>query len=135
MAESSFEIRTDATNGLLHIILRGHWSTSTVASYKQAVSAAVGQIIASGCVQGDIRALVDARGVGAQPSSVVEEYKRLFGSVNMRPFRLATIVSSSLFKMQVKRIAIPNQRIFTDEADATQWLLAPKTSALDELAG
>jgi hypothetical protein len=135
MAESSFEIRTDSANKLLRITLRGHWSSDTVASYKQALSVAVAQMVQRGCRRAELVALVDARGVGAQPLAVIEEYRKSFRSPDMQPCRLATTVSSSLFRLQIKRIAVPNQRIFTDETDATQWLLAAGKPDCDAAAG
>ena len=83
-------------------------------------------MIARGAVHGEILALVDARGLGAQAQNVIDRFKQSFAVQDMQPKKLATIVSSALFKLQVRRIAIPNQMIFSDEAEAMRWLFGDR---------
>lgn len=123
-----FHIVSDPQRSLIRIVMRGHWDVETVRAYKQAIVAAVGQMRAQGCKPGDIVALVDLRDGGAQSQEVIAAYKTDLDGADLTPRRLATLVSSALFKRQVERIAIPNQRFFIDESEALDWLLSADTS-------
>ncbi len=124
MNADKFTVETQPADRLLRITLRGHWDLDTVALYKQAVADAVARLYAGGCARGSIVAFVDARDVAAQAQDVIASYKENLGNSDLAPRRLATLLSSALFKRQVERIAIPNQRLFTDECEAMAWLLA-----------
>lgn len=124
MTAGNFAIENYPDKELLRITLRGHWDLDTVARYKGVLGGAIARMVASGVRLERIVALVDARAVAAQGQDVVAFYKRHLGSAELTPRRLATLLSSALFKRQVERIAIPNQRIFGDEGDAMAWLLA-----------
>ncbi|MEG3143124.1 hypothetical protein U1839_00535 [Sphingomonas sp. RT2P30] len=119
-----FEIIKESEHGLLRIVMRGHWDVAMVSQYKAALVEAVNAMIAAGCESGSLVALVDAREQGAQSQDVIADYKERLGGGDLAPRRLATLVSSALFKRQVERIAIGNQRLFTDEAEAIAWLLS-----------
>jgi hypothetical protein len=119
-----FTIESQSDQGLLRITLRGHWDLATVVRYRVVLTAAIERMRASGVRQERIVALVDARGVTAQTQAVVAFYQRHLGIADLAPRRLATLLSSALFKRQVERIAIPRQRIFADEDEAMAWLLA-----------
>ena len=125
MSNDKFEIFSDPRRALLHIILRGHWDIETVELYKAAVAKATADMYAAGCEPGSLIALVDARAGGAQSQDVIAYYQQHLGpGSGLSPRRLATLVSSALFKRQIERIAIPNQRLFTDEGAAWEWLLS-----------
>ena len=125
MTIDPFEITTDPARCLLRVTMRGLWDVHTVEAYRRAALAAATNLIASGCDSGTILALVDAREAGAQQQDVVTAYRERMAGDDLAPRRLATIVSSALLKRQVERIAVPNQRLFTDEAEALAWLLDP----------
>ena len=124
-----FEIVIEPQRGLLRITMRGHWDIETVRSYKAAVLAAVGKMRTAGCTPGELVALVDIRDAGAQSQEVIAAYKDDLQGPDLVPRRLATLVTSALFKRQVERIAIPNQRLFTDEVEALNWLLSSDPEA------
>ena len=119
-----FDVVIEPQRNLIRIAMRGHWDVETVRSYKEAVLAAVGKMRMAGCSPGEVVALVDIRDAGAQSQDVIAAYKDDLQGPDLVPRRLATLVTSALFKMQVERIAIPNQRYFADEADALDWLLS-----------
>lgn len=126
--EDKFEICSDLEKKLLRITMRGHWTIDTVDQYKIAVTHVVSDMYRAGCSKGDILALVDVRSGGAQSQDVIAYYQGQMGSGGLTPKRLATLVTSMLFKMQVERIAIPNQRVFVDEDEALGWLMMPDSS-------
>ncbi|QBM76582.1 hypothetical protein E2E30_12975 [Sphingomonas sp. AAP5] len=125
MEGEHFDINTDAARNLLRVTMRGHWTLDTVEAYKKAVLSAVSGMLAAGCRRGDVLAFVDARDLSAQSQDAVADYKASMDRDGLLPRRLATLVSSALFKRQVERIAIPNQRLFSDEASALAWLTSP----------
>ena len=128
MSSDKFEITTDPSQSLLRITMRGHWTVDTVREYKDALIPTIERMLAAGCVRANMIALVDTREGGVQAQEVIAEYQKQLGESGLAPRRLATLVSSALFKRQVERIAILNQRLFTDEAEALAWLLAPDES-------
>ncbi|WP_374942064.1 hypothetical protein [Sphingomonas sp.] len=121
-----FEITPDPAASLLRITMRGHWDLATVTLYREALVRAVAAMRAAGCKPGTVCALVDARDGGAQSQEVVASFRDNLRGGDLAPRRLATLVSSALFRRQIERIAIPNQRLFTDEHDALAWLLSPE---------
>lgn len=131
MTAGPFDIATEPARSLLRITMRGHWDVATVALYETALRKAVQEMLAKGCPHGDMLALVDLREVKAQSQDVIAAYKERLDRADLAPRRLATLVSSALFKMQVQRIAIPNQRLFTSEDDAVEWLLSADESEYD----
>ena len=129
MPSDKFEIRSDVGNGLLRIALRGNWDVETIREYKEAVTGAVAALYEAGKKPGQLVALVDTREAGAQSQEVIAAYQKELGSGSgLAPRKLATLVSSHLLKRQVERIAMPNQRLFTEERDALTWLLSDTAS-------
>lgn len=126
-----FDIRTDTQRSLLHVKMQGHWTTETVEAYKKAVQSAVSGLLMAGCRRGKVLAMVDARELSAQSKGVVAEFKSSMDREGLVPRRLATLLSSALFKRQVERIAIPNQRLFADETEALAWLLSAEDEGDD----
>ncbi len=124
-----FTITTDPAHSLVRIVMRGHWTLETIDAYEEAVNAAGRALRAAGCRREDFIGLVDVRDGGPQSQEVVARFRERMDREERRPRRLATIVNSALLKRQVDRIAIPNQRMFSDEAEAIAWLLSPDPAA------
>lgn len=124
MQAGHFDIATDAGRGLLHVTMRSHWTIETVDRYEQSVIVAVSEMFSAGCRNGNFLALVDACDLSAQSQNVVAEFKARMHREGLLPRRLATVLSSTLFKRHVERIAIPNQRLFVEESEALSWLLS-----------
>lgn len=114
MTAENFEILADPARCLLRITFRGYWDLPAVQAYKAALLRAGRQLLAAGCSRSRMVALVDARAGGAQSQDVIASYKDNFGSEDMAVRRVATLVTSALFKRQVERVAIANHRLFTD---------------------
>ncbi len=129
MSSEPFEITADPSRCLLRITARGLWNLKTVTTYKTALLAAVQRMLVAGGQSGEIVALFDAREGGPQSQEVVAEFRAQLGQPALAPRRLATLVGSALLRRQVDRIAIPNQRVFTNEAEALAWLLSPSDPA------
>ena len=125
MSKGKFEISTDVPRRLLMIKMSGLWEVATVEAYREAVIAAGERLIASGCKADQILALVDVREGGPQSQEVVAAYRERVEAHGLAaPKRLATVVASALLKRQIERIGVSNQRVFTDERAALDWLLA-----------
>ena len=128
MGADRFDIAADVPRRLLQITARGLWDVDTVKAYKAALLAVIERMLAAGCPNGEMVALFDAREGGPQSQDVIAAFRAQLGQPDLVPRRLATLVGSALLKRQVERIAIPNQRVFTDEAEALAWLLSPPDS-------
>ena len=116
MSTEPFHIAIEPSKRLMRITLQGHWTVETVEAYRQAVIEAGTKMMKSGCPVDEILALVDARAGGPQSQEVVAAWRdRIEAHGLAAPRRLASLVSSALLKRQVERIAVPNQRLFTDE--------------------
>ena len=124
-----FTITPVPADKMLRITLRGHWTVDTVDRYRTAMITAARALIAADCPREDIIALVDTREQGAQSQDVVARFKQMLGGDGFAPRRLATLVTSALFRRQVERIGVANQRLFTDEAEALAWLLSPDSAS------
>ena len=122
MNDPSFAFACDPANKLLRVTMRGFWDGRTVARYDAAAVEAGKAMIAAGGPLSELLVLLDAREMGAQARHAITDYKDRFASPGRAPRRNATLVSSALFRRQVERIAMPNQRIFEDEAEALSWL-------------
>ncbi|WP_375428578.1 hypothetical protein [uncultured Sphingomonas sp.] len=125
MEQEQFIITTDPAKKLVHVVMKGFWISETVFAYDREIRAAADRMAAAGHPRHELLALVDAREAGVQTGELIFAYRERFGAPARQPRRVATIVSSALFKRQVERIAIPNQRIFDNEVDAMRWLLSP----------
>ena len=124
MSAENFQIRSDPSRHFLHIVWSGYWDLAVVEAYKTALGRAIANIHARGTKSGEVVAMVDARKLGPQSQEVTEAYKKSFADPALKPRRLATLLSSALFKMQVQRLAVADQRIFEDEEEALAWLFA-----------
>ena len=124
MKSDHFEITADARRSLLKIRMCGHWTSDVVDDYQKAVVSAVTGMLSAGSRRGGLLALVDARELSAQSQDVVADFKATMDRGGLVPRRLATLLSSALLKRQVERIAVPNQRLFSDEDEALAWLLS-----------
>lgn len=121
-----FDITYDAANELLRVTLRGNWELQTVRDYKAALKGFLDEIYSDNRPRGNALVLVDTREGGAQSQEVIAYYQQELGGGSFTPRRLATVVTSVLFKRQIERIGAENQQLFTDERAALYWLLSGK---------
>lgn len=127
--EANFTITMEPNKRLLQISMRGYWNEATLSAYDSKVREAAARMEAAGCPRNVILALVDTRGANVQSQQLLAEYRERFSQADRQPARLATVVSSMLFKLQVERVALPNQRIFHDHDVALDWLLDDDTDS------
>ena len=123
MERPSFDIVPCPEQRLLRITMAGWWQVCTVAKYREAVSRAAATMVAGGCSRDAMRVLVDARNLVAQSQEEVAAYQQAFAGGDTDVARIATLAKNSIFQLQVKRIGVRNQRIFSDEREARAWLL------------
>ena len=121
--EANFTITMEPEKRLLRISIRGYWDETIVNAYDDKIREAGALMVSAGCPRNRILTLVDARGANVQSQELLEEYRKRFNQAYRQPERSATVVSSVLFKLQVERVALPNQRIFQDLDGALEWLL------------
>ena len=93
-----YDITIDPQRQLVIVTMRGHWDVETVRAYKRDILAAVDRLRSAGCAADRIIALVDIRDGGAQSQDVIAAYKDDLAEPDLMPRRLATLVSSALFR-------------------------------------
>lgn len=109
----------------MRIVLRGFLTEDTTARYNDALRGAARTMADAGCPLDQmlvlVLVLVDARKLGTQSQLLIADQAR-FSAPDRQPRRIGTVTSGALVKLQVQRVAFPNQRIFTDRQDALAWL-------------
>jgi hypothetical protein len=120
--EDAFSIRIDAGEKLFVIELSGFWDIETVERFGSAIAVALRAMKTAGCRPGEHVALVDNTRLNVQSQDVVQRFEDLIASRLNTARRVAVIVSSTLLKMQAKRVG-PNHQFFEDRDAATRWLM------------
>ena len=83
---------------------------------------------------GPVRVLADGRELLAQSAEVVDRMQRETGRLYRAGDRVAVLVSSALFKMQLQRSVRDDfRRLFVSEEEARTWLFVPEASPVDAL--
>ena len=112
----------EASSGLIRVIGRGQWSSEKV----QRHFVDLGQLIAERRrAEAPVLVLVDVRDSLVQQAETVERIARAMTSVYQESDRVAVVVSSSLLKMQLKRLGnIAKVEFFVSMNAARTWLTA-----------
>lgn len=124
MEAGRYTIHADVGAKLLEIELRGFWTRADAVAYRAARDEAMLRLRASGVDLENLLILVDARQMSTQSQDVIDTFQRLLAGSELQPRRSAMVLSSTLGVMQVRRIGMPGQRLFTDVVEARAWLHA-----------
>ncbi len=117
-----FSIDYDTACNFMRFTVRGLWTIATVQRYQEAILNACDKMHRRGCISSEMLVLIDARALNAQPQNVVTAYDEMMADDRFTVRRVATIVSSALFKMQAERLARSSERTFKDDDSALEWL-------------
>ena len=123
-----FTLRPDPAERLLEIVLEGHWTPETVAAYRLARADVMRALQRAGVMFADLRVFVDARALSPQSLEAVEAFGSTVAQSHLQPGRSALVLSSTLVKLQIRRVAMPGQRLFDDEQEARAWLVDETTA-------
>lgn len=123
-----FEFRIEPEVALLTATRTGEWSLDTVASYELALRQQLAILQQSGPSTSFI---IDIRSSGAQPRFVADALKMMVARLGpLHARRTAVVTSSGVGKLQARRVADVNARIFTSMKAARNWLLDSEAPAL-----
>ena len=123
MEARNFTLRPDPARRMLEIVLDGRWTPETVEAYRVARAEVMRVLQRAGVALADLRVFVDARSLSAQSLEAVAAFGSMVAPSDLQPGRSALVLTSALVKLQIKRIAMPGQRLFSDEQKARAWLV------------
>ena len=122
--EDAFQIDVDLSRNLIRATLRGYWDLATTSNFTEELHKTLAETAAHPGTNAP-RLLIDARNQGVQSQIVVATAGEGMVELKGPSPRVATLISSTLHKMQATRIASPDQhRLFSSESEALAWLLA-----------
>jgi hypothetical protein len=123
MIFAMYEIKTDRRRKLLSVTLNGLWNLEVLEQYERDMKTALASL---GCKPGEHLILADFRNHAVQSKDVVARVQAMFDTPLLASRRTALIVSGALAKMQQSRIIKrDDERIFSSEEEAIQWLISP----------
>ena len=123
LASEPFQFEVDHARRFLRITLQGGWGRDTVDHYREAVRRTVQTMAIKGVRLDDVAILLDTRDLSVQTRDVAEYYAETPIYAAAQPRRIATLVTSRLVGMQVRRVSTRVEQVFDDEAEALTWLL------------
>lgn len=116
-----YRIQYDRAVGLIRVIVEGFWDVSTVHAYQAELLPIMELARAE---RGSVLILSDARNFPVQSAEVAAEFARTPRESDPMWDRLATVMKSTLGKMQGARaLAGSGARFFTSMEEAEAWLL------------
>ncbi len=116
-----FDFKSEPDLGLLTVTRTGLWSLATVRSYETALRLRLAEHKFSGKPTSFI---VDIRTSGAQPVDVAEALRAMVNRLGpLQADRTAVVTASGIAKLQARRVADLNSRVFTSMVLARDWVL------------
>jgi hypothetical protein len=107
--------------GLLTATRTGFWSLLTVAAYELALRRELTVLQKYGPRTAFI---IDIRSTGAQPKEVADALRAMVGRLGpLDAKRTAVVTASGIAKLQARRVADPNSKVFTSLVLARDWAL------------
>jgi hypothetical protein len=122
MIPPTFTIDTDPAREFLHLTLAGDWDQPTAIRFGEAVTGAIGTMLAAGARHGHFLTLLDMSRKNILPQNVAAEFAKM-NRPDSPSRRIAMVVSGAVHMMQAKRISNDSRRrCFDTEAAARAWL-------------
>lgn len=124
ITDPSFTIRIDAPRKYVEICLLGLWDDSTATRFERELRYLLPALSRGGCPIGQQNTLFDSTGYPVQAQDVSAHLAGMVADKSIRSRRIAVLVSSTLSKLQTRRIA-PSYAVFDDREEAMAWLFEP----------
>lgn len=119
-ASRVFQFKLESDIPLLTVTRTGVWSLSTVTSYEAALRHELVKLHLSGRPTSFI---IDVRSSGAQAYNVAEALRTMVAGLgHLNASRTAVVTSSGLAKLEAKRVADNNAKVFTSMVLARDWV-------------
>ncbi|QNA85126.1 hypothetical protein G4G27_14825 [Sphingomonas sp. So64.6b] len=124
ITDPSFTIRIDALRKYVEICLLGLWDEVTAKRFDHELRRLLPALTKGGCPIGEQNTLFDSTGYAVQAQDVTTHLAGMAADRSIGSRRIAVLVSSTLSKLQTRRIA-PGYGVFDDRAEAMTWLFEP----------
>ena len=122
--DHDFTIRIEPARKFVEITMRGHWDEATIRRFGHELRNLSRALPAAGCRIGEQNTLFDTTGYAVQSQEVLAQLGALAADPSIGSRRIAVLLSSTLIKLQARRIA-PGYGLFSDREAALHWLFAP----------
>jgi len=122
--DPAFTIRISPARKFVEIIMFGHWDAATMRRFDSELRRLLPALPAGGCRIGDQSTLFDTTDYAVQSQDVLEQLGGMAADKSIGSRRIAVLVSKTLTKLQVRRIA-PDYGLFSERDEAMRWLFEP----------
>jgi len=117
-----FDIEIEPDRHLLRLTMRGYWDEPTFSDFSRSFRRALDMLAARG---GCFHALVDGRDFAVQSADIARKFGELVAESGPKMAgRTASIVSTTLNKLQANHAGITQAQYFTDRKQAEAWLFS-----------
>ena len=121
-----FSFHVEPEIGLLTVTRNGFWSLPTVAAYEKDLREQLAMLHQLGR---PTSCIIDIRSSGAQSGEVAAALRAMVGRLgSLHATRTAVVTHTGLAKLQAKRVADVNSRIFTSMVLARDWIMGREES-------
>lgn len=127
--DPAFTIRIEPERKFVEIRMFGHWDDATARRFNSDLRRLLPALPAGGCRIGDQNTLFDTTAYAVQSQEVLAQLAGMAADPSIGSRRIAVLVSSTLVKLQARRIA-PGYGLFDDRAEALRWLFEPDAQSL-----
>jgi hypothetical protein len=124
--DAAFTIRIEPARKFVEISLRGYWDDATMKRFDSELRRLLPALPAGGCMIGEQNTLFDTTAYAVQSQDVLAQLGIMAADPSIGSRRIAVLVSSTLNKLQTRRIA-PDYGLFSDRDEAMRWLFEPAT--------
>jgi hypothetical protein len=126
-----FQFKLEPDIALLTVTRSGMWELHTVAEYERALRA---ELVKLSSLDRSTAFIVDIRSSGAQRRVVADALSKMVAGLGaLHADRTAVVTASGLAKLQAKRVADPNARVFTSMVLARDWVIENSDAAPKEV--
>jgi len=122
--DPAFTIRIAPARKFVDIIMFGHWGAATMQHFDSELRRLLPALPAGGCRIGDQNTLFDTTDYAVQSQDEMEQFGGMAADKSIGSRRIAVLVSKSLAKLQVRRIA-PDYGVLTERDEATRRPFEP----------
>jgi hypothetical protein len=122
--DPAFTIRIDAARKYVEIGMLGLWDDVIAKRFERELRCLLPALPKGGCRIGEQNTLFDSTAYLVQSQDVTARLAGMAADPSIGSRRIAVLVSSTLSKLQTRRIA-PGYGVFDDREEAMSWLFEP----------
>jgi hypothetical protein len=122
--DPAFTIQIDAARKYVEIGMLGLWDDDAAKRFERELRCLLPALPKGGCRIGEQNTLFDSTAYLVQSQDVTARLAGMAADPSIGSRRIAVLVSSTLSKLQTRRIA-PGYGVFDDREEAMSWLFEP----------